>query len=114
MEFVEPEVHLIAKTELDTEALEAYLVSIGDPDWKPDGEIAGGENLVVAAGKMCYRSWQPWDPEKPEASNPNVGRVRNDSKLYLYNILKSQHGSILEHVNVTFVLILKRVFDTLD
>ncbi len=46
---------------------------------------------------MCYRAWEP-------GLNPNVRRVRNDHEAYLQNILKQQHGSVLEHASFTFVL----------
>ncbi|RAD04008.1 thymidylate synthase (FAD), partial [Burkholderia multivorans] len=49
------------------------------------------------SGRMCYRSWEP-------GLNPNVSRVRTDSASYLGNVISSQHGSVLEHANFTFVL----------
>ena len=62
------------------------------------GEKASdAENLAEFAGKMCYRAWEP-------GLNPNVRRVRNDHEAYLQNILKQQHGSVLEHASFTFVL----------
>jgi thymidylate synthase (FAD) len=45
----------------------------------------------------CYRAWEP-------GLNPNVSKVRNDHEAYLTNILKSAHGSVLEHASFTFVL----------
>ena len=46
---------------------------------------------------MCYRSWEP-------GLNPNVRKVREDQEAYLQNILKQQHGSVLQHASFTFVL----------
>ena len=99
-----PQVFLIARTELMAENLMAYIDSIGNPDWRPDSRAPGGENLIEAAGRICYRSWQAYDPEKPEGTNPNVERVRNDRQAYIKNILSHEHGSVLEHVSVTFIL----------
>lgn len=99
---VEPKVYCVAKTNLDSDSLSQYLQDIGDPDWKPTTDV-GGELLIEAAGRMCYRSWQPYDPEKPYCSQPNVSKVREDSKVYFENVLKSGHGSILEHVNMSFI-----------
>lgn len=99
---IEPEVYCVAKTDLDFAEMEKYLKSIGDPDWNPT-TTNPGELLIEAAGRMCYRSWQPYDPEKPYCSQPNVSKVREDSKAYFENVLKSGHGSILEHVNMTFI-----------
>jgi len=53
---------------------------------------------------MCYRSWQAYDPEKPQATNPNVTRVREGNESYIGNVLKSGHGSILEHANMTVIM----------
>jgi thymidylate synthase ThyX len=62
------------------------------------GELASdAQNLAEFAGKMCYRAWEP-------GLNPNVSKVRNDHEAYLQNILKSAHGSVLEHASFTFVL----------
>jgi thymidylate synthase (FAD) len=98
-----PKVYLLAKTQLVHEGLASYLEDIGGPDWRADPSVSDGENLVEAAGRVCYRSWQPYDPEKPEATNPNVSQVRRGNDRYIANVLKSGHGSVLEHVNLTFI-----------
>lgn len=98
-----PEVFLVASTEIKEQEIERYLKSIGDPEWRPDPNVSGGENLVTFGGKACYRSWEAFDPDKPNATNANVSRVRNDPKEYIGNILKSGHGSVLEHANVSFM-----------
>jgi thymidylate synthase (FAD) len=99
-----PRVFLIARTELLANNLLSYLEAVGNPDWRPEGNIPGGENLIEAAGRICYRSWQGYDPEKPEGTNPNVERVRSDHSSYIKNILAHEHGSVLEHVSATFIL----------
>lgn len=102
MQSVNPKVYLIAKTS-DLE-IESYLKDIGSPDWHPDEGVSDGENMVEAAGRMCYRSWEPFNSNKPDATNPNVTKVRKGNHAYLEHILSVGHGSILEHVNMTFVL----------
>ena len=123
MRSVQPEVFLVAKPAIDYDQLAAYLSEVGGGQWlerldrgelsggvrqADGGERAGGEraargtasdaqNLAEFAGKMCYRAWEP-------GLNPNVRRVRNDHEAYLQNILKQQHGSVLEHASFTFVL----------
>jgi thymidylate synthase (FAD) len=101
---VAPQVFLIARTELLHENLMAYMAAIGGPDWRPDGSAPDGENLIEAAGRICYRSWQEYDPEIPDGTNPNVERVRADRTGYIRNILAHEHGSVLEHVSVSFIL----------
>lgn len=110
MKIVEPEVRLIARPEIDWTGLGDYLKSVGvDADLRPDTpdgwfstrywqqEGSDAEMLVEVGGKVCYRSWEP-------GLNPNVTRVRTDREDYLENILKSGHGSVLEHAQFTFTL----------
>lgn len=101
MDVTEPEVYLIARPEIDWQALYHYLYRVGGEQWgykrEHEAGIPDGEVLAEFAGKMCYRSWEP-------GLNPNVTRVREDRDAYLRNVLASGHGSVLEHVNYTFVL----------
>lgn len=101
MHTIKPSVFLVARTsDLD---VDKYLHSIGNPDWSPDAIVSPAENLVEFAGRMCYRSWEPFNVEKPDATNPNVTRVRKGNSAYLAHILESGHGSVLEHASMTFV-----------
>ncbi len=100
MRDVEPEVELIARPAIDWEAINSYLSEVGGQAWGERVEAQDspdGEDLLEFAGRMCYRSWEP-------GLNPNVSRVRTDSAAYLGNVIGSQHGSVLEHANYTFVL----------
>jgi anthranilate synthase len=101
MRSVEPEVFLVARPKVDYDAMAAYLKEVGGERWleRFDREQLGhdAQDLAEFAGKMCYRSWEP-------GLNPNVRKVRDDQDAYLQNILKQQHGSVLEHVSFTFVL----------
>ena len=88
----------------------AYLREVGGERWleRIDRDQLGNDaqDLAEFAGKMCYRSWEP-------GLNPNVRKVRDDQDAYLQNILRQQHGSVLEHVSFTFVLHnVSRVFCT--
>ena len=101
MRSVEPEVFLVARPRLDYDQIAAYLREVGGESWlerldRGDLDNAA-QNLAEFAGKMCYRSWEP-------GLNPNVRRVRTEQDKYLENILSMAHGSVLEHVNFTFVL----------
>jgi len=118
---VEPQVYLIARPDLDHEALGSYLHEVGGRDWlarldrgELDGDSEGNgegngdageprprgadaQDLAEAAGRICYRSWEP-------GLNPNVTRIRTDQTAYLRNVLASAHGSVLEHASFSFVL----------
>ncbi len=101
MHETEPQVFLIARPALDLDAVRGYLQSVGGSSWlqrrldedRPPGDA---ELLVEFAGRACYRSWEP-------GLNPNVSRVREDQQEYFQNILRSAHGSVLEHASYTFV-----------
>lgn len=103
MRSVTPSVHLIGRPAMDPEAIIEYLGAVDGLDWwdridpliKQDS-MSDGEGLVEFAGRLCYRSWAP-------GLNPNVTKVREDSKDYFANILDSGHGSVLEHGFYVFV-----------
>jgi thymidylate synthase (FAD) len=101
VKIVQPEVKLIAQSEIDWVALGEYCQGIGARDWVNargnDWDAPDAEILVEAAGRSCYRSWAP-------GLNPNVTKVREDRGAYLRNILASGHGSVLEHASFTFSL----------
>jgi len=98
-----PLVVLIARPSIDPEAMEAYLREVGGESWlqrrleESEDPPNPGELLVEFGGRACYRSWEP-------GLNPNVTKVRTDQREYFANILRSAHGSVLEHANYSFVL----------
>src|ERR1700682_1512321 len=108
-----PKVFLIARPSIDIEGIRGYLRDVGWESWleRRLGETAAaradtegaherlnaGELLVEFGGRACYRSWEP-------GLNPNVTKVRTDQREYFANILRSAHGSVLEHANYSFVL----------
>ena len=90
-----PQVRLIAQTMLLDDELYGYLNSIGAGEWDTDAR-SDGEALIEAAGRLCYKSWKP-------GLNPNVTKVREGNLPYMANILKSRHGSVLEHASATWL-----------
>jgi thymidylate synthase (FAD) len=97
-----PQVFLIARPSIDVEGMRAYLEDVGGESWldlrlgEQEGPSAG-ELLLEFGGRACYRSWEP-------GLNPNVSRIRTDRLEYFANILRSGHGSVLEHANYSFAL----------
>lgn len=55
--------------------------------------------LIALAGKRCYMSF-----EAGTGLNPNVTKIREDHAEYVTNILKSGHGSVLEHATWSFAI----------
>jgi thymidylate synthase (FAD) len=98
-----PSVFLIARPSLDLEGLRGYLGDVGGESWlelrlgEGEQERNDGQMLVEFGGRACYRSWEP-------GLNPNVTRIRTDRREYFANILRSGHGSVLEHANYSFAL----------
>jgi thymidylate synthase (FAD) len=97
-----PSVFLIARPSVDIAGMRGYLEDVGGAAWldlRSNGSdgVNPGQLLVEFAGRACYRSWEP-------GLNPNVTRIRTDQAQYFENILKSHHGSVLEHANYSFAL----------
>jgi thymidylate synthase (FAD) len=104
-----PAVFLIARPSIDIDGMRGYLTDVGGESWlerrlgdadaanEADGNLNAGELLVEFGGRACYRSWEP-------GLNPNVTKVRTDQREYFANILRSAHGSVLEHANYSFAL----------
>ena len=103
MELTEPKVYLVARPSIVLdEGLLEYLGSIGADNWSDkrfgteSGATTDAEKLVEIGGRLCYRSFEP-------GLNPNVTRVREDPAVYFENILRSGHGSVLEHAYFSFI-----------
>ncbi len=118
-----PSVFLIARPSIDLEGMRAYLRDVGGESWlqlrlgeAEDSQAGGvgegedaqaaradregpsaGELLLEFGGRACYRSWEP-------GLNPNVSKIRTDRREYFANILRSGHGSVLEHANYSFAI----------
>lgn len=98
-----PKVYLLARPSIDIDGMRGYLQDVGGESWlqrrldEAQGTPNGGELIVEFGGRACYRSWEP-------GLNPNVTKVRTDQREYFANILRSAHGSVLEHANWSFAL----------
>ena len=104
---VEPRVYLIASPKLHEEEILRWLADIGvESPRKVLKRMPANDaqRLVELAARRCYKSFEP-------ALNANVKKIREDSGDYAKNILKSGHGSVLEHANFTFAFeFVSRVF----
>lgn len=101
MQDTEPAVYLVARPSVSVDGMRDYLNDVGGASWldRRLGETKGvpndGELLVEFGGRLCYRSWEP-------GLNPNVTRIRTDKDEYFHNLIRSLHGSVLEHANYSF------------
>lgn len=94
-------VRLIAEPAVRWGPVRDYLQEIGGESWLErvlDGERpSDAELLTEIMGRLCYKSWEP-------GLNANVTKIREDHGDYLLNVLRSGHGSVLEHANFSFLI----------
>lgn len=94
---VKPNVFKIASTTVNKDQIFAWLSSIGGEECLAHVDGDDCERLIEFAGRRCYKSYAV-------GLNPNVNKIRKDSHIYHENVLKSKHGSILEHCTVSFAI----------
>lgn len=101
MSKIEPFVVKIAETKLDTAGVQKFIEKYSATDWynrvRPT-QPNETEFLIELAGRACYKSYGV-------GLNPNVTKIREDSRDYLTNVLAKGDGSILEHATVTFAFL---------
>ena len=98
-----PQVHVIASTQIHNNGMvqwakdENLTSSTCSQDLKDTpinnllldlGDDFAGERLIEFAGRHCYRAWLN-------------GRARDK---YITNLIDMNHGSVLEHANITFAM----------
>jgi thymidylate synthase (FAD) len=112
MQWVEPKVFKIGESRINPTELERFLKTVGAEDWMnrqpwhgaPVEEVNSAEVLTEVAGRACYKSFGV-------GLNPNITKVREDSKEYVANILAKGDGSVLEHGVLHWVFMdVSRVF----
>lgn len=94
MHVVEPKAIIMADTGC-LDGSQEFLDAIGASEWPvPQDAQSDGEILVEVAGRTCYKSFGT-------ELNKNLTRVREGNMSYVGNILKTKHGSVLEHASTT-------------
>jgi thymidylate synthase (FAD) len=102
MHRVTPRVFLIGETRILDDGLSAYLDHVGTK-WVPFKSTAPGpapthpEQMIEVMGRLCYRAWEP-------GLNPNVTKIREGNDVYIANLVKSKHGSVLEHSVTNWII----------
>lgn len=105
MQWVEPKVYKIAETGINKAELERFLRDIGASEWMerqpwyragaPD-QVNASQVLAEVAGRSCYKSFGV-------GLNPNITKVREDSRDYFTNLLTKGDGSVIEHPVISWV-----------
>jgi thymidylate synthase (FAD) len=94
---VTPSIHIVHESREVPEGLTEALKVLGAPNWRgrttsrEERTHSDAEDIVEATGRLCYMSFGT-------ELNQNLTRVREGNGEYINNILKSKHGSVLEHV----------------
>lgn len=98
---VEPVVIKLAESKLDEKALQDFGKHYGATEWlnrvRP-AQPNDAEFLIELSGRSCYKSFGL-------GLNPNITKIREDSRDYIANVLQKGDGSILEHATVTFAFL---------
>jgi thymidylate synthase (FAD) len=91
----QPGIVLLGKTEVDLSGVQPYLdgfdQELGFNRYLQDPPVATPESLLKFAGQLCYMSLgskRTWNHDTPK---------------YLQHIKQSGHGSVLEHINLSFL-----------
>jgi len=103
---VSPSFRVIADTQINQTNLRLMLADMGAPEGYADREksASDGEHLIEIAGRMCYKSFGT-------GLNKNLSKVREGTRPYIGNILKTKHGSVLEHSSTTVAFLnVSRIF----
>ena len=100
MHNVEIKVFRIGRTQADEDGMREWLEHLGADEYASElfqKDLTGAELVVGNAAKRCYLSFE-------NSLNPNVTKVRKDWDDYFANILKSGHGSVLEHGTYSYAI----------
>ncbi len=87
----------IADTKLDHGQVRQWLDSINATQFEVPECATQMDGLVGLAAKRCYKSFDV-------SLNPNLTQIRTDWVQFIDNVLKSRHGSVLEHASCTFAI----------
>ena len=104
MKWVDPQVYKIGESRINREEAARFLEDIGAHEWLMKQpwmdaraeEVHSAEAITEIAGRSCYKSFGV-------GLNPNITRIREDSKAYIANVLGKGDGSIFEHAVVHWV-----------
>jgi len=80
-----------------TDGQRDLAVAAAGGEIEQEAEVSDAGAVCSLCAKRCYMSFE-------EGLNPNITKVRKAWHTYLNNILKSRHGSVLEHSTWTWAI----------
>lgn len=93
------EIFNIARTAVDPLEVGRWMEHIGADNFEMPrvADVSNAALVIALAAKRCYMSFEP-------GLNPNVSRVRSNYVEFFDNILRSGHGSVLEHACYSYAI----------
>ncbi len=90
---------MTGRTQVDRDEVQRWMNHIGAKEFVlPEQAVVTDPAMLIAlAGKRCYQSFEI-------GLNPNISKIRSNYVDYFDNILKSGHGSVLEHTSYNFAI----------
>lgn len=98
METTTPRARLVGQMQLDRQALLDMLREDYDTDWRVPEDCSDNELMVEVMGRLCYLSFGT-------DLNDNITRVRDGNATYVEHLIRSGHGSVLEHAWTSWVFV---------
>lgn len=89
MKVSSPHVRCIAKTSANFDVIQEFLDS-EEVVWNKSPQSNNSDDLIEFSGRICYMSF-------------GARQSPRSNQEYILNLIDSGHGSVLEHVNWTFV-----------
>src|SRR5437867_8710089 len=84
------EIYVIGRSHFDANAFLRFLER-RDEKWRRSDNVSSADELVEAAGRVCYMSFGPRQSPRDNAD-------------YIAHLIEMGHESVLEHVSWTFLL----------
>jgi thymidylate synthase (FAD) len=85
-----PKLFLVGRPDFSCESFLKFLET-EDETWLTSEDASIPENIVEAAGRLCYMSF-------------GARQFRKSNRDYIHNLIKQGHESVLEHVSWSFIL----------
>jgi thymidylate synthase (FAD) len=96
MKIIEPKVKLIGKTKIEPRSMEEFLFETGNEDFIDLCYGNDAIDLCAFYAKLCYKSLSL-------GHNKNITKIRKNIDNFK-NVIKTGHGSVLEHITFNFVV----------
>ncbi|MEP5151990.1 FAD-dependent thymidylate synthase [Planktotalea sp.] len=88
----QPRIYVLSRPSFENSELQRFLQD-RELAWVESSGASEGEHLVEVCGRICYMSF-----------SDDTSKMRYPNDVYIENLVKKGHESVLEHANWTFIL----------